>query len=181
MIVITGAPRTGTSMMMQTLKILGVPIVGEKFSDYNIEDGNKKGYYELNPEDISKGVKTNQYQGKAIKLFGDGLRNTNCDLIDKLIVCKRDREASVNSFQKLMEISPLLPIEPSKENAAKVVRYNATIADLYLKVHEGPVLTVWFHEMIDNPKDTIKKIIDYLNIKSSKYRINRAINNIERA
>ena len=101
MIVVTGSARSGTSMAMQTLMHLGVPIVGEEFSEYNRFQGNVKGYYELPKEEIAEGVKDDKYAGKGIKLFGQGLLKTETRFIDKVIICERNREDSVKSFMKL--------------------------------------------------------------------------------
>lgn len=180
MIVITGAPRTGTSLMMQTLKILGFPIVGNMFNDFNLEEHNKKGYFELDPLEVSQGIIDNKYNGKAIKLFGQGLLKTRECLIKKLIVCKRDQEASANSFLKLLENSPKSPVEANERNAKILVKWNADVASKFSSVCECPVLNVWYHDMIDSPEITVKRIVKFLDIKPSKYRIKKAIENIDR-
>ena len=43
MIVVTGSARSGTSLMMQTLKLLGVPVEGHKFhEDFPIVEANPR-------------------------------------------------------------------------------------------------------------------------------------------
>ena len=68
MIVVTGAGRCGSSLMMQTLHLLGVPMIGDPENDKGrntlmsddvtgeltkkIIDANPKGYWELAIKDI---------------------------------------------------------------------------------------------------------------------------------
>lgn len=179
MVVITGAPRTGTSMMMQTLKILNFPIVGNKFNEHDLEEFNPKGYYNLPVEEFVKGVKDDRYQGKAIKLMGDGMLNSNDRVIKKLIICTRNQPDSIRSFHKVLQGNKL-GIDDSIETAALVVRSNIEIAKLYSQVFEGEVFKVPFTKMIDKPEKVIKDLCKYLDINPSKYRIKKAIKNIER-
>lgn len=98
-IVVTGEPRSGTSLMMQTLKHLGVEVVGEmvsssiekrlKNSSEFTEDERKEvercfkhtqkmnpiGFYEI-PGIVVRGVRgrvAEKYKGKAIKIVTSGL------------------------------------------------------------------------------------------------------------
>lgn len=69
MIVVTGF-RSGTSLIMQTLKLLEFPIVGYKFhDDFSHKELNPKGYYSLPGRETVYGLKTH-YKGKAVKLGG---------------------------------------------------------------------------------------------------------------
>ena len=68
MIVVTGSCRSGSSLMMQTLKLLGIEIAGEKFhEDFPVEEGNPKGYYDLPFEIVMNGL-GEEYKGKGVKL-----------------------------------------------------------------------------------------------------------------
>ena len=178
MIVITGAPRTGTSMMMQTIDILGFPVVGEKFSDTNIPEFNPKGYYELPTEEITSGILDDRYRGKAVKLFAQGLQKTIDYNINKLIVCRRDENESVESFLKLLKGSPFTPVKATLNNAQQAVHYNKQVAEMYIKVCNKPMLTMDFETMKSEPEESIKKVIKFLGIKPSEKRIKKAISNI---
>lgn len=178
MLVVTGAPRTGTSMMMQTLEILGVPVTGEKFSELNCHKAyNPKGYYELDAVEISEGIKDDRYKGKAIKLFQQGLRNTLEKHINKLIVCKRYPNDSIKSFYRLLQDSKV-PIPKTMEMAALVVRQNAEIAKLYSENCGKPVLNMSFAKMTNDTEKAVNEICKFLKIKPSKYRKNKAVKNI---
>ncbi len=68
MTVFTGCPRSGTSLIGQTLSILGVPMAAPPFikEHDNIRQFNKKGFYELN---IEEGIKDDRYKGKNNQTF----------------------------------------------------------------------------------------------------------------
>ena len=68
MVVVTGSPRTGTSAMMQTLKILGLMPFSPAFlkEHEGLERYNKKGFYEPNLEII---LSLEDQPNKVIKLF----------------------------------------------------------------------------------------------------------------
>jgi len=100
--VISGEPRSGTSLMMQTLELLGVPIVGEKYPQASraapppgkaAEDPvrqrrsermarrleharrmNPRGFYEI-PGVVMRGLRRleDDLKGKAIKIITNGL------------------------------------------------------------------------------------------------------------
>jgi hypothetical protein len=100
--VVSGEPRSGTSLMMQTLKVLGVGIVGEEFPNIDrrlemvnsMAEGeakeearqqmekdnarnrkmNPRGFYEI-PSVVMSGINVmkDEYKGKAIKIITNGL------------------------------------------------------------------------------------------------------------
>jgi hypothetical protein len=118
-IIVTGVPRSGTSMQMQTLKILGMEIVGEEFpqsktgrDEKAVERSkllNPKGFYEDRKSVVRGSQDFEALRGKAIKIIVDGLpsrmverkinnetkeimRGTSPEIIDhsKIILCLRD-------------------------------------------------------------------------------------------
>jgi hypothetical protein len=179
MIIVTGAPRTGTSLMMQTLQILGVPITGEAFSNINPFIGNIKGYWELPEEEISAGITNTRYEGKAVKLFAAGLYNTKEVLINKIIYCHRDEQETVASFLKLIKKVPIR-MEPTIETAEKVVKANKELIESYLDVCNKPVFRVYFKEMLAEPERVISGLCAFLKIQPGTGKIQEAIDNIMR-
>lgn len=179
MIIVTGAPRTGTSMMMQTLRILGIPITGEDFSKINPFIGNVKGYWELPEEEISAGISNNRYEGKAVKLFASGLFGTKEVLINKIIYCYRDEQETIASFLKLIKKVPIR-MEPTIETAEKVVKANKELIETYLGVCTKPVFRVYFTEMITEPERVISGLCSFLKIQPGPGKIQESIDNIMR-
>ena len=80
MIIITGSCRSGTSMMMQTLQLLGVAIAGEaSHPDFPVVEGNPKGYFDLPFKEHMDGIDIDKYQDKAIKVLGEWLLRVPSD------------------------------------------------------------------------------------------------------
>jgi hypothetical protein len=119
MIVVSGMPRSGSSLMMQTLKHLGVPLVGVGDYDFqgnsylhsqdiSIEDQDKvskhnpQGYYDIPFEDHSKYF-FESYEGEAMKLLGPvAVMIIPKENVEKVILCdRRGRDAQALSFMKL--------------------------------------------------------------------------------
>jgi len=165
-IVVTGTPRSGTSMMMQTLKLLGVEIVGEKFSEMNVEKHNRKGFWELPVEEIRGGVQHDDYKGKAVKLFGEGLWKTDPKRISLIICCCRTRNWAVKSFKKLMQDTTITFVIPAtRASAEHVYEQNLKIVDEYMAQNtEIPVLHVDFGDMLKKTAPAIRRVADFLEL-----------------
>ncbi len=122
MIVVSGMPRSGSSLMMQTLKHLGVPLIGE--NDYAFEGNsylhsqevpaedqeriashNPWGYYEIPFEDHIDYI-LNNHSGKAMKILGPILITLiPIKNIERVILCERgDKDAQATSFEKLAKL-----------------------------------------------------------------------------
>jgi len=103
MIVVTGAPRCGTSFVMNSLRLLGLEIVGKQFDNsFGPEKFNPTGYWTLPKDELSSGVNDDRYHGKAIKLMGLHAELSNSDYFEALILCKRNRKSAIKSFYKLI-------------------------------------------------------------------------------
>ena len=122
MIIVSGMPRSGSSLMMQTLKHLGVPLIGE--DDYTFEGNsylhsqevpaedqdrisshNPLGYYDIPFEDHIDYI-FSKHPGMAMKILGPMLitlvPNSN---IERVILCERkDKDAQATSFEKLAKL-----------------------------------------------------------------------------
>lgn len=178
MIVIIGAPRTGTSMMMQTLKILGVPIVGEKFSDFNLPKNNPNGYYELPISEITDGVNHTKYRGKAVKLFRTGLSKTDIGTIGKVIHCTRNMKHSAKSFLDVLKDTPI-GIKPTMNNAKQIIKHNAIYAKVFAEYTKQPIFNVDFENFKKDKINQINELCNFIGIEASDAQKSEAIKNIK--
>ena len=101
MIVVAGMPRSGTSLIMQTLHLLGMPLFGIRFPIRRDKANNPEGYWEH----------IDTMSGKLEELAGDPeicvkvhLRKlvevADWSLIDKVILCTRDVETQATKQQE---------------------------------------------------------------------------------
>jgi hypothetical protein len=189
MIVVTGEPRSGTSLMMRIvdslgLEIAGVQTPGEKWPERNkkrqerSEYLNPEGFWEV-PGVVSKGIKTEEqveeYKDKVIKIVTGGLSGTvkpAIDKIDKIIFCLRHPREVAYSQQKLVsgvEVAKKDGWEFSPENMeVDHGRYIGTVGGYILKSVKTDLwdktLVVEYGELITKGWTEIKKIANFLEV-----------------
>ena len=174
MIVVTGAPRTGTSLMMQTLIHLGKKSPAPAFLPIhdNIKEYNKNGFFEFDEETVN-GVQSSKYKGKAIKLFGGQFFLTPKKYMDKVIWCKRDDSEALESYKPIHKkmgemLTPEMGYRLTKD-LLNIINWEDMPFDL---------LEVDLNSFKDNPKKTIDKICSFLGEDIDKKKKERAVKNI---
>lgn len=178
MLIITGL-RSGTSLMMQTLRLLDVPISGFAFhDDFSHKELNPKGYYNLPMRETVNGLNTDKYQGTAVKLGGAELYNTDPKYIHKIIWCRRNPEACKKSIVKLLKADfDIIKWEPTIKNADIVYDLNTGFTYNFFDKNNVPYINVYYEEMLLDTENTIKKVVDFIGISPN---IEKAINNVDK-
>ena len=166
MIVVTGTFRSGTSLMMQTLKLLGINIVGNKFDKWNRERWNPKGYWELPVDDTIDGIKDNRYEGKGIKLFVQQLTKTNPNLFSKAIRCTRSKSFAVKSYMAMLQSMPECGIPGTRTVCSELYDVGERYTKEYLEINNIPYINVDLADMREDPKKQIERVSDFLSLKS---------------
>ena len=171
MFVVSGSARCGTSMLMQTLILLGVKSPAKPFikEHKDIINYNPYGFYELHDEVIN-GIQHHDYKGMAVKLFPGCLQQTPKKYISKMIVCQRNRDEAIKSYEPIRKI---LGVELTSEYIYDI---NYSILNDYIIDVEHIFIT--FADMKSNPKGEIDRIIKFLGINPTDGQIQNAINNI---
>ena len=128
MIIVTGLPRSGTSLMMQMLQKSGIPIVTD--NERQPDENNTKGYLE--------------HKGKAIKIVSPNLVSS------KYIFMERDFEEIMMSMEKMMGHKPNregweLQFKKAKEFMADkdvtYVNYNNLVNNPEEEIKKLPMVT----------------------------------------
>ncbi len=103
-VVVSGLPRSGTSMMMGMLEAGGVEILTDGIR--TADEDNPKGYFEYEPvKELTKdGSKLwlEDAPGKAVKIISELLKELPSDLNFKLIFMKRNLEEVIVSQNKML-------------------------------------------------------------------------------
>ena len=167
--VVTGAPRTGTSLILQTMDLLGVPMGMPKFipEHDNMRQFNPNGFYEINS---TEGVTDDRYKGKAIKLFGWQLFQSDINLIDKIIFVDRNREDAINSYEKVRVFLP-----HSEHSSAEIYDANKKIIEEFI---DDDVMRITLEEIKKDSAKFVNNLISYLAINPTEEQMNNAIKNI---
>lgn len=174
MIAVTGCMRSGTSMVMQTLKLLGIPMSAPAFIKENehVKQFNPNGYYELN---LAGGIYDDRFKGKAVKLFGGQLHRTPKYLLSRLIFIVRDRQAAIESYDGMRSLMP--EIDATTEQI-----YDAN--DWHIRNYMlGMPFQPWcisYEQVIQDPEKFVDDLILYLRITPSSSERMSAIENIKK-
>ena len=121
LVLVSGLPRSGTSMLMQMLEKGGMPIVTDKIR--TADEDNPRGYHEF--ERIKEIDKTTDkswlrnYRGQVIKTISFLLQYLPLDLNYRVVFMRRDIEEVLRSQNKMLERSgakdSLLAARPERE------------------------------------------------------------------
>lgn len=180
MIIVTGSRRCGTSLMMQTLKIMGVEPVGVEFDPFwdnragdRYRQANPKGYYEVEFQQIMHV----DYEGnnKAMKVVGPEILRVNAHLVYGLIWCKRnlhDHVKSILCYPELFNVD-----NDSVQDIKHAYHFDQALVDEVIKFHNLRYLEVWFENIVSQPEVEIPKIAEFLGLTDN---IDIAITNVDK-
>lgn len=158
-VIVSGLPRSGTSMMMQMMEAGGLTIVsdGERSADNN----NPKGYYE--DERIKKLGQNNNWvgeaQGKCMKVIAQLLKHLPKKYNYKVIFMKRDMGEVLRSQQIMLKRNP----DEFPMAIASVFQKELDFVENWSKTEPGvSILYVDYKEVVDNPFENADKINEFL-------------------
>lgn len=162
-VIVSGLPRSGTSMMMQMLHQGGMEI----FSDglRKPDENNPKGYYE---HELVKSLARNkswlkEATGKAVKIISHLLMELPAQYHYKIIFMERDLDEVLMSQHKM-----LIRDGKAKEGTINLKLVNAFKQNLERikiwapKQSHVEILYVSHKNMVNNPKEELKKVNQFL-------------------
>lgn len=160
--IVSGLPRSGTSMMMQMLDKGGLEVLTDGLRE--ADKSNPKGYYEF---DKVKGIsKDNSWmgdaEGKVVKIVAPLLTSLPADYDYRIVFMQRDMGEVLRSQQVMLG--------KSKEQAAAypVVLANAFTKHLEqaeawaMRSQNVEVLHVPYTDTIENPQETAERVNAFL-------------------
>jgi hypothetical protein len=164
--VVSGLPRSGTSMMMQILQAGGMEIL----TDYvrGADDDNPKGYYEF--ERVKKLKEGDNLwladaQGKAVKIVSSLLEYLPEQYSYKIIFMQRDM-SEILASQKQMLIRRGEPTDKaSDEIMAGIFQQHLSGVQTWLSGKPNlPVLYIQYTDLLKNPKANVDEVVRYLSL-----------------
>ncbi len=164
-IVVSGLPRSGTSMMMSMLQAGGLELVvdGERTAD----EDNPKGYFEL--ERIKK-IKTDsawlqEAGGKVVKAISQLLLDlpTDGSYSFKIIFMRRNLDEVLKSQKKMLIRRGTYKPEISDAEMRNMFLLHLEQVSDFLNKHDAlETLYVNYNRMIEDPTDRIESINHFL-------------------
>jgi Sulfotransferase domain len=164
-VLVSGLPRSGTSMLMQMLEKGGVPVVTDKIR--TPDQDNPKGYHEFERiKDLDKSKDKSwlgQYRGQVIKTISFLLQDLPLDLNYKVIFMRRNLEEVLQSQNKMLERNgaknELVPDEKMRRN------YEFHLKKVYYQLNSTPnfeVLYVEYSAVVEDPLPEATRINAFL-------------------
>ncbi len=163
-VVVSGLPRSGTSMMMQMLEAGGVPVLTDKMRA--ADNNNPRGYYEY--EEI-KSIATQsnwveKSRGKAVKIIAQLLPNLRQGEHYRLVFMERPIKSVIASQDKMLERLGKEGGKLSENRLAKtylkqVNRVREIITEHQDQIH---VLSVNYTEALNDPEKIAAQVNHFL-------------------
>ncbi len=163
-IVVSGLPRSGTSMMMKMLDATGLPIMADH--QRTADEDNPKGYFEyervknLGVESDKSWVR--ETSGKVLKVISHLLEALPDDNFYRVILMRRDFDEIIASQNKMLvrraEENPI-------EDAAAKEAYIRHLVDVRFMVRKRPnfeMIEVHFTEALQAPQPFVAEVNSFL-------------------
>jgi hypothetical protein len=162
--VVSGLPRSGTSMMMKMLEAGGLPPMTDQIR--TPDDDNPKGYYEF--ERVKKmpdGDKAwvAEAHGKAVKVISALLEHLPGDYTYKVIFMRRQMEEVLASQKQMLIRSDKPTDKVSDEVLAGMYRKHLATVEAWLRAQPNvSVLYMDYNAMLADPRRYIAEINRFL-------------------
>jgi tetratricopeptide (TPR) repeat protein len=165
LIVVTGLPRSGTSMLMQMLAADGLSVLSDGLREP--DEDNPRGYLEFEP--VRNLVKDSKWlfeaRGKAVKIVAPLLAGLPPDLACRVILSERDLEEVLDSQERmLVHRNHPLAATPSRRRMLKdeYLRTLARVKAMLARRSSTHVLVIEHSKAISNPLLTAEKVNKFL-------------------
>ncbi len=163
-VIVSGLPRSGTSLMMQMLKSGGLPVLTDNVR--KADTHNEKGYFEYTPvksigKDTSWVIKA---KGKAVKVIAQLVPTLPMEKEHnyRIIFMERDlREAVASQHDMLRSKDTQGAYLPDAQLRLTFAAQLRSVRKL-LTIAKIPVLYVSYSECIDDPSGTAAKVNEFL-------------------
>lgn len=171
-IIVSGLPRSGTSMMMRMLAEGGVPVITDELR--RADDDNPRGYFELEVVRKLKEGNTAWLQGasgKAVKVISALLEYLPPNYQYKIIFMERDSKETLASQKKMLEHRGETPKMDDEEMEQQFYKHLAAIKPWLVRQPNMEVLYVKYNTLMAEPQPLCNRIEEFLEIPLNKARM----------
>ncbi len=162
--VVSGLPRSGTSMMMKMLEAGGIPPITDEIRE--ADDDNPRGYYEFERvKQLDKGDKAwvADAQGKSVKVISQLLRHLPSDYEYKVIFMRRNMDEILASQKKMLVNRGEDPNKVSDEEITELFEKHLTSVINWLDNQDNvEVLYIHYSETLSDPQPQAELINTFL-------------------
>jgi tetratricopeptide (TPR) repeat protein len=174
-VIVTGLPRSGTSMMMQMLAAGGLPPLtdGRRAPDAD----NPRGYYEFEP---AKGLHRDnswlaEAKGRAVKIVAQMLPHISQDFAYRVIFMEREMEEVLKSQKRMLASKP--ENAEKQANGRLAATFTAQISSVkrMLDLRSIPSIFIRYERAIAEPLEVAAKINTFLGGKLNESAMAAAV------
>ena len=176
-VVVSGLPRSGTSMAMRMLEATGLPIVSD--GEREADEDNPRGYFELERvKDLAREDDWSwlgQARGKAVKVISYLLKELPDDHNYKVIFMRRDLREVLASQAKMLERRGEAN-ESDDERMIELYENDLWKANYLLKNNARfECLYVHYREVLENPMAEAQRISEFIGADADADRMAAAV------
>lgn len=163
-IIVSGLPRSGTSMMMKMLEAGGIPPLTDKLR--TADDDNPKGYYEFERvKQLDKGDSAwlPEATGKVVKVISQLLKYLPADYDYKVIFMRRNMAEILASQNKMLVNRGEDPTRISDEELGQLFEKHLNHVLTWLE-QQPNISTLFIHysDTLSNPQTQAEQVAEYL-------------------
>jgi len=161
--IVSGLPRSGTSMMMQALQAGGMPVLTDEIRTSDIE--NPKGYYEFEPVKKTKDDPSwvPQAIGKVVKMVYRLLYDLPKDYEYRVIFMDRNIAEIMVSQRTMLERSGKKGADIDDEKLALLLKEELEKAYKWVKEQDNfSMISIGYKDMVQNPLPQCALVNEFL-------------------
>ena len=171
-IIVSGLPRSGTSMMMKMLAEGGLPVITDE--ERRSDDDNPNGYFEL---EVVRQLKQGNFdwlkeaQGKGVKVISALLEFLPQDYEYKIIFMERDPQETLASQKKMLDHRGQTSKLSDEEMEQQFHQHLSAIKPWLVRQPNIELCSVNYNALMTDPAINCAKIVDFLELPLNKSRM----------
>ena len=164
LVVVSGLPRSGTSMLMQMLAAGGMPVLTDRVRD--ADEDNPRGYFEFEPvKKLFRGAGwLPEAKGKAVKIVAPLLLGLPIGLPCRVVFIERDLDEILDSQAKMIARSGSAASPPERRELLRA-EYARTVSRARAWLSNRPE-TAWlmltYAQVVAHPHATATRLLEFL-------------------
>jgi hypothetical protein len=163
-VIVSGLPRSGTSMMMKMLEAGGLSVMTDAIRQADID--NPKGYYEYervkNLEKETDKSYVREARGKVLKVISFLLKDLPDDNFYRVVFMRRHLDEVISSQNKMLDRRGESAIEDRETMAEAYRNHLAAVKILVRKRPNLEMLEFRYDEAVKNPKEAARSVNAFL-------------------
>ena len=171
-IIVSGLPRSGTSMMMRMLAEGGLPVITDEIR--RADDDNPNGYFELEVVRQLREGKSSWLKGadgKGVKVISSLLEYLPPDHQYKIIFMERDPRETLVSQKKMLDHRGESPRISDAEMEQQFQTHLAAVKPWLVRQPNMEVLYIRYNALLAQPAQFCEQIADFLGLPLDRARM----------